>query len=103
MQRSNVKLFGVQGRRETAKPLPVLELMKAVFSCDGNTRQLSATVRCFRRNSLDPIKDSFLKLMMQSSRFFKIRKTGMKCVLLFSRHIQALYHFLQNSTLNGKM
>jgi hypothetical protein len=46
-----VKLFGAQRRRETAKPLQFLELMKAR-------------------------KDDFLKLMIQSSRFFQeSRKT----------------------------
>jgi len=39
--------------------------------CCGNTRQRSAGVRCHQRNSLDPRKDDFLKLMRQSSRSFK--------------------------------
>jgi hypothetical protein len=33
---SNVKLFDVQRRMETAKPLQFLELMKAMFDCGGN-------------------------------------------------------------------
>jgi hypothetical protein len=37
-QSSNVKLFSVQRRRETAKPLQFLEL-KATFDCGGNTRE----------------------------------------------------------------
>jgi len=37
-QSSNMKLFGAQRRRETAKPLQFLELMKAKFDCGGNTR-----------------------------------------------------------------
>jgi hypothetical protein len=65
-----VKLFTAQRRRETAKPLQFLELMKATFDCGGNTRQRSG-VRCHEGNSLDPRKNDFLKLM-QSSRFFKI-------------------------------
>jgi hypothetical protein len=65
------KLFGVQRRRETAKPLQFLELMKATFDCGGNTRQRSVGVRCHEGNSLDPRKVDFLKLIMQSSRFFK--------------------------------
>jgi hypothetical protein len=69
---SNVKLFGAQ-RRETAKPLQFLELMKAAFDCGGNTRQRSAGVRCHEGNSLDPRKDDLLKLMMQSSCFFQER------------------------------
>jgi hypothetical protein len=44
--------------------------MKAQFICGGNTRQQSAGVRRHEGNSLDPRKDDFLKLMMQSSRFF---------------------------------
>jgi hypothetical protein len=68
---STLKLFGAQRRRETAKPLQFSELMKATFDCDGNRRQRSAGVRCHEGNSLDPSKDDFPKLMMQSSRFFK--------------------------------
>jgi hypothetical protein len=34
-----MKLFGVQKRRETAKLLQFLELMKATFDCGGNARQ----------------------------------------------------------------
>ena len=56
--------------KETAKPLQFLELMKATFNCGGNTRQRSAGVRRHKRNSLDPRKDDFLKLMMQSSHSF---------------------------------
>jgi hypothetical protein len=63
-QSSNMKLFGAQRRRETAKLLKFLELMKATFDCGGNTRQRSAGVRCHKGNSLDPRKDNFLKLMM---------------------------------------
>jgi hypothetical protein len=73
-----VKLFGVQRRRETAKPLQFLELMKATFDCGGNTRQQSAGVRHHEGNSMDPRKEDFLKLMMHSSRFLKERrKTGL--------------------------
>jgi hypothetical protein len=68
---SNVKLFGAQRRRETAKPLEFLELMKATFNCGGNTTQRSAGVRRHEGNSVNPRKDNFLKLMMQSSRFSK--------------------------------
>jgi hypothetical protein len=66
-----VKLFGAQRRRETAKLLQFLELMKAMFDCGGNTTQQSAGVRRHEGNSLDPRKDDLLKLMVQSSRFFK--------------------------------
>jgi hypothetical protein len=66
-----VTLFGAQRRRETAKLLQFLELMKAKFDCGGNTRQRTAGVRHHKGNSLDPRKDDFLKLMMQSSCFFK--------------------------------
>jgi hypothetical protein len=70
-QSSNVKLFGAQRRRETAKPLQFLELKKATFDCGENTMQHSAGVRRHEGNSLDPRKDNFLKLMMHYSRFFK--------------------------------
>jgi hypothetical protein len=74
-----VKLFGVQRRRETAKPLQFLELMKATFDCGGNTTQRSAGVRRHEENSLDPRKDDFQKLMMQSSILFK-RDARMDCL-----------------------
>jgi len=67
-QSSNVKLFGAQRIRETAKTLQFLGLMKATFDCGGNTRQRSAGVRRHERNSLDPRKDDILKFMMQFSR-----------------------------------
>jgi hypothetical protein len=73
-----VKLFGVQRGRETANPLQFLELMKAKFDCGGNTRQRSAGVRHHEGNSLDPRKDDFLKLMMQSSHFLKKRCKTMR-------------------------
>jgi hypothetical protein len=61
-----MKLFGAQRIKETAKLLQFLELMKTTFDCGGNTRQQSAGVRGHDGNSLDPIKDNFLKLMMHS-------------------------------------
>jgi hypothetical protein len=64
-----MKLFRAQRRRETAKLLQFLEFMKATFDCGGNTRQQSAGVRRHEGNSVDPTKDDFLKLMMQSSHF----------------------------------
>jgi hypothetical protein len=73
-----VKLFSAQ-RRETAKLLQFLELMKATFDCGGNTRQQSAGVRPQEGNSLDLRKDNFLKLMKQSSRFFK-RDARLDCL-----------------------
>ena len=75
----NMKLFGAQSIRETAKPLQFFELMKATFDCDGNTRQRSAGVRHHERNSLDTRKDDFLKLMMQSSHSFK-RAARLDCL-----------------------
>jgi hypothetical protein len=74
-----VKLFGEQRRRETAKPLQFLELMKATFDYGGNTMQRSVGVRNLEVNSLDPRKDDFLKLIMQSSSFFK-RDARMDCL-----------------------
>jgi hypothetical protein len=74
-----VKLFGAQRRRETAKPVQFLELMKATFDHGGNTMQGSAGVRRHKGKSLDPSKDNFLKLMMQSSIFFK-RDASLDCL-----------------------
>jgi hypothetical protein len=76
-----VKLFGAQRRRETAKPLQFLELMKATFDCGGNTTQRSVGVRRHEGNSLDPRKDDFLKLMMQSSSFSRETQDWTVCVL----------------------
>jgi hypothetical protein len=56
-----------------------LELMKETFNCGGNMRQRSAGVRRHEGNSLDPRKDNFLKLMMQSSHFFK-RDARLDCL-----------------------
>jgi hypothetical protein len=74
-----VKLFGAHRRRKTAKPLQFLELMKATFDCGGNTRQRSAGVRRHEGNSVDPTKDDFLKLVMQSYVFFK-RDARLDCL-----------------------
>jgi hypothetical protein len=46
--------FGAQRRRETAKLILFLELMKAMFDCGRNTRPQSVNVRCYEINSLDP-------------------------------------------------
>jgi hypothetical protein len=83
-----MKLFDAQRRRETAKPLQYLELIKATFDCGRNIRQRSAGVRRHKGNSLDPRKDDFLKLMMQSSHFLKINY----CTV-FLRHVQRLLFF----------
>jgi hypothetical protein len=69
-QSSNVKLFSAQRRREIAKLLQFLALMKAKFDCGRNTRQRSAGVIGHKGNLVDPRKDDFLKLIMQSSCFF---------------------------------
>ena len=74
-----MKLFGAQRIRETAKPLQFLELMKATFDCGGNTRQRSAGLRRHERNSLDPRKDNFLKMMMHSSSFL-VRDAKQDCL-----------------------
>jgi hypothetical protein len=66
-----MKLFSVQRRKGTAKQLQFKKLMKATSNCGGNTWQQSANVRCHERNSLDPRKDNFLKLIMQFSHFVK--------------------------------
>jgi hypothetical protein len=73
-----MKLLSVQ-KREIAKPLQFLEFMKAMYDCGGNKRQRSAGVRHHKGNSLDPKKDDFLKLMMQSLNFFK-RDTKLDCL-----------------------
>jgi hypothetical protein len=48
-----------------------LELLKIMIYWGENTRHWSASLRCYERKSLDPRKDHFLKLMMQSSWYFK--------------------------------
>jgi hypothetical protein len=49
-----------------------------------NTRHRSAGMRRHKGNSLDPRKDDFLKLVMQSSRFFKRdAKLGCLWVMLY--------------------
>jgi hypothetical protein len=50
-----------------------------LFDCGGNRRQRSAGVRRHERNSLDPRKDDFLKLMMQSSCSF-MRDARLDCL-----------------------
>jgi hypothetical protein len=59
--RLNVKLFGVQARREITKPLQFLRLIKAAFDCGGNIRQHSVNMNCHEKNSLDPRENYFLK------------------------------------------
>ena len=76
-----MKLLGAQRRRETAKPLQFFELMKATFDCGGNTTQRSAGVRRHKGNSVDPRKDDFLKLMMQSSSFSREMQDWTVCEL----------------------
>jgi hypothetical protein len=70
-QSSNVNLFGAQRRKETVKLLQFLEVMRTMFDCGGNSSQQPAGMRCHERNSLDPRRGDFLKLMMQSSQGFK--------------------------------
>jgi hypothetical protein len=53
------------------KAVAIFGVMNATFDCGGNTTQRSAGVRCHGGNSLDQRKDDFLKLMIQSSSFFK--------------------------------
>jgi hypothetical protein len=70
-----------------AKLLQFLELINATFDCGGNATQRSAGVRRHEGNSVDPRKDNFLKLMMQSSCFFK-RDTRLDClwvIIYFAR------------------
>jgi hypothetical protein len=51
--------------------------MNAAFDCGRNAMHRSAGVRRHEGNSLDPRKDDFLKLMMQSSSFSREHKTGL--------------------------
>jgi hypothetical protein len=83
------KLFSVL-RRETSKPPQFLELMKTRFVCGGNSRQRLASIKLHERNSLDPRKDNFLKLMMQSSRFSRETQDWNT---LFLQNVQQFYHF----------
>jgi hypothetical protein len=87
------------GEVETAKPLQLLELVKAIFNCGRNRRRWLASVRHHERNSLDMRKKSFLKLIMQSSHFFERCKTGINSIVFFVQHIQYLYHFSKTQLL----
>jgi hypothetical protein len=72
-----MKLFGARRRRETAKPLQFLELMKATFDCGGNTRLIS---RCeaSRMKFTGPKKGRFPEIDDTVFTFFQERrKTGM--------------------------
>jgi hypothetical protein len=53
-----VKLFGAQRRRDTAKPLQFLELMKAKFDCSGNNAAISGR-EASRRKFTGPKKGRF--------------------------------------------
>jgi hypothetical protein len=100
-QSSYVKLSGVQRRMETTKPLQFLQLIKVTFNCGKNTGQQSASVRHHKRMSLDPGKDDFLKLMLQSSVFSRqTQDTGINLTVLFLQHLKWRYYFseLQLST-----
>jgi hypothetical protein len=70
------EVCGAQRRRET---LQFLVLMEATFDFGRNTRLQSVGVRHHAGNSLDPRKGDFLKLMMQSSCFFK-RDARLDCL-----------------------
>jgi hypothetical protein len=56
-QSSNVKLFGVQRRKETTKPLQLLQLKKALFNWHEHKAGISKSVN--ERNSLNQRNDDF--------------------------------------------
>ena len=68
-----------KGNRKAAAIFGVDESNVRPFDCGGNTRQRSAGVRRHERNSLDPRKDDFLKLIMQSSSSF-VRDARLDCL-----------------------
>jgi hypothetical protein len=99
-QSSNMNLISMQRRRKIAKLLQFLELLKAMSYCDGSTRQQSVIVGCHKRNSLDPRKEDFLKLIMQSSRFFK-RDATLDYIVLYSFYdMQSSSIIFQNPVAN---
>jgi hypothetical protein len=76
--------------------------MKAKFDYGRSTRQQSASVRLHKKNKLDPIKDNFLKLIMQYSCFFFQARGKIEtiCTALFLQHAQQLLLFFQNPALD---
>jgi hypothetical protein len=73
----------------------------AIFGVDESNVRLwrkhkAVCVKCHKRNSLDPRKDDFLKLMTRSSRFFK-RDARLECLwvmIYFERRRQKRLDFL---------
>jgi hypothetical protein len=66
-KREVIRCAEEKGNRKAAA---IFGVNKATFDCSGNTTQRSAGMRRHKGNSLDPRNDDFLKLIMQSSRFF---------------------------------
>lgn len=72
-----MKLFGAQRRRETAKPLQILELMKATFDCGGNNAAIGGC-EASRRKFSGPKKGQFPEIDDAVFKFFQERrKTGL--------------------------
>jgi hypothetical protein len=72
-----VKLFGAQRRKETAKPLKFLELMKATFDCGGNNAAISGCEESQRKFS-GPKKGQFSEIDDAIFMLFQERhKTGL--------------------------
>jgi hypothetical protein len=93
-QSSNVKLFGAQSRRETAKLQQFLELMKATFECGRNTTQRSECVRRHEGNSLDPRRTISWNWWCSLQVFFK-RDARLDCLwvmILFMHKGQNFWH-----------
>jgi hypothetical protein len=61
-------LFIALRRRETAKPLTFLDLMKECSTVAG-TQGSGQNVMCHERKSLEPRKDNILKLLKEYSCF----------------------------------
>jgi hypothetical protein len=87
-QKSKRLSYTVQYKREVIRCAEEKGNRKAtaIFGVDESNvqlwqkqRQQSAGVGRHKGNSLDPRKDDFLKLIMQSSRFFK-RHTKLDCL-----------------------
>jgi hypothetical protein len=100
-QSSNVRLFGVQRKRETPKLLQFLELIRAMYGRGGNTRQRSASAKQHKFTGLKKLRfskidDAIFTVLIPRC------KIGINCILFFLQTVQQIYHFskIKLSTMN---
>jgi hypothetical protein len=93
-----VKLFGAHSRRETAKPLQFLELMRATFDCGRNTKTAISGCEASWREFTGPKKGRFPETDDAVFTFFQERrKTGLfvRYILLHEEAIKKARTFLE--------